>query len=94
MKIMPTQLSNAYAKERSAYYHDKKHPLQKIIMLMNQYWSIDVMFATAEEKTWAKNRLEYQIKGLMKHVGTAVHGRLKASFKSKATWVETRTYLS
>lgn len=95
MKIMPTQsLSNAYAKERKAYYYEKNDPLKKIIRLMNHFWAIDKMYATKEEKTWAKNRLETQILGILRHTSTAIHGSIKASFKSKAVWDDTREYLS
>jgi len=61
---------------------------------MNQYHSIDSMYATDEEKVWAKNRLETQILGILRHTSTAIHGSIKASFKNKALWEETRDYLS
>lgn len=95
MKIMPVQsLSNAYAKERKTHYYEKKNPLMKIITLMNQYHSIDLMFATPEEKQYAKDRLETQVLGILKHTSTSIHGSIKASFKSKAVWEDTREYLS
>ena len=95
MKVMPTQaLSNAQAKERKAYRDEKKNPLQKLIRLMNQYHSIDLMYGTPEEKSWAKSRLEKQIIGIMRYTSTSIHGSVKASFKSKAVWDDTREYLS
>ena len=95
MRIQPViNLSTALAKERKTYYYEKKNPLMKIVSLMNQYHSIDDMFATPEEKTWAKNRLETQVRGLLRHVGTSVQGSIKASFKSKVVWEETRNIIS
>lgn len=95
MKIMPvTALSSANAKERRSHWEEKKNPLLKIVRLMNQYHSIDLMYATPEEKEWAKSRLEDQIMGILRHTSPSIHGRIKASFKSKAVWDETREYLS
>lgn len=91
---MTQPLSNAFAKERQAHYNEKKDPLKKIIRLMNQYWSIDSMYATPEEKAWAKSRIEQQIMGILKYTSTSIHGTIKASFKSKVVWDETREYLS
>jgi len=90
---MTQPLSNAFAKERTAHYHEKKDPLKKIIRLMNQFWSIDEMYATSEEKQWAKNRLEQQILGILRYTSTSIHGTIKASFKSKSVWDDTREYL-
>jgi len=91
---MTQSLSNAYAKERKSYRNEKKDPLIKIIRLMNMFWSIDQMYATPEEKLHAKNRLETQILGVLRHTSTTIHGSIKASFKSKAVWDDTREYLS
>lgn len=87
-------LSNAYAKERKTYYIEKKNPLLKIVTLMNNYHAIDSMYATPEEKQWAKDRLETQILGILKHTSKSIHGSVKASFKNKALWEETRDYLA
>jgi len=86
-------LNTANSKERKTYRQERSNPLQKVIRLINQYWSIDQMYGTPEEKTWAKQRLEDQINGIIRHLGKDVHGTLKASLKSKAVWETTREYL-
>ena len=87
-------MSNAAAKERKAYNQEKKNPLQKVIRLINQFWSIDQMYASSEEKLWAKERLEQQIQGITRHLSKDIHGSIKASLKSKAVWESTREYLA
>ena len=68
----------------------ERDPLQKIVTLLNTYWSIDLMNGTVEEKAWAKERLAKQIRGLSNHISPDICGDIKASLKFKEVWVRTR----
>ena len=91
---MTQSLSNAYAKERKNYHIERKNPLFKITVLMNYFWAIDAMYATHEEKQHAKDQLESQVLGILRHLSKDIHGSIKASLKSKAVWESTREYLA
>jgi len=92
MSKNPLQI--AQAKERQSKNYDRKNPLMKIITMMNQYHSIDKMYASKEEKDWAKDRLKSEITHILKFHSSDIHGRIKASFHSIEIWEETREYLS
>ncbi|MBT8449853.1 MAG: hypothetical protein KJO69_09195 [Gammaproteobacteria bacterium] len=71
----------------------ERDPLQRIVTLMNQYHSIDLMDGTRAEKEWAKERLETQIKKLANHISTHVKGDIFLSLKSKANWERVRNII-
>ena len=82
--------SMGVAREKQVYREEKRNPLQKIVRLINEYYAIDLMHGTPEEKKWAKDRLHSQIMGVMNHVSPDTHVSLKASLKSKDIWEQTR----
>lgn len=82
--------SMGLAKEKQIHREEKRNPLQKIIRLINEYYAIDLMYGTPEEKKWAKDRLYRQIMGVMQYVSEDAHVSLKASLKSKDIWESTR----
>jgi len=69
---------------------ENKNPSTKIATMINQYYAIDDMFATNEEKRWAKVRLHDMIIRLMKHVSKDAHYKIKASLDNKANWEDYR----
>ena len=83
---------NHYQKQQVKRLH--KDPLQKIVTLMNQYWSIDLMEATRKEKDWAKERLAKQIKGLSNHISPQIKGDIHASLHNKDLWNMTRNIIT
>lgn len=83
------------AKEKRINYEEKKNPIVKIIRLVNQYHSIDLIeYATKEEKEWAKQRLYKQIMGVLNHCSSDIRGQIKASIRNKDIWEMTRDSLS
>ena len=72
---------------------ERDNPLEKILQLMNQYHSIDLMEATVEEKDWAKERLYKRIMGIARHCSKDMQGTIKASLKNKLLWEATRNTL-
>jgi len=78
------------AKEKQIHREEKRNPLQKIIRLINEYYAIDLMYGTPEEKKWAKDRLHRQVMGVMNYVSEDTHASIKASLKSKDIWELTR----
>ena len=80
-------------KERNANFQEKRNPVQKIVRLINQYWSIDQMYATAKEKQWAKSRLEGDIKKLAKNLGNTFKSTINNSLRSRSVWEDSRNTL-
>lgn len=86
-------MSNAKGKRMA--YEEKINPIQRIIKLMNQYHSIDLVAnATQEEKDWAKKRLHGSIINTLKICSVDLQGRIKASIANKDIWEKTREELA
>ena len=68
----------------------EKDPTQRILTLMNQYWGIDNMHGTPEEKEWAKSRLRKDIMGIARHLSLGMQGDIKLSLKTRRVWETVR----
>ena len=83
--------SNSNAKGKRVSYAERNDPLQKLIRIINQYHSIDLIeHATNEEKNWAKERLYKDIIYTLKSCSSDIQGRIKASIKNKSIWENVR----
>jgi hypothetical protein len=68
----------------------ERDPVQRVVTLVNQYWSIDQLVATDAEKQWAKERLYKQIMGISRHLSNGMQGDIKASLNNKSVWESVR----
>lgn len=94
MNKITNRHSVGYTKERYVRNMERKNPLQKIVRLINQYWSIDLLHGTKEEKDWAKKRLYGYVMKELRNVSPDIHGQIKASLTNKDIWESTREILS
>lgn len=88
MKPNKNQISEK--NERKTAFLERKNPIIRIVYLVNQYHSIDLMEATKEEKEWAKERLSEEIRLASHTVSPSTRGLIRSCMKNKDLWETTR----
>jgi hypothetical protein len=80
-------------RENKAFFAEKKNPLLRISKLINQFHSIDLMYATYEEKEWAKKRLRFNILKISEGLNESMRSIIRISLNNKQYWENIRENL-
>lgn len=80
-------------RESKAFFAEKKNPLLRISKLINQFHSIDLMYATTEEKEWAKKRLRFTITKISEGMNDSMQSIIRISINNKQYWESVRENL-
>jgi len=85
--------SVSITRENKEAFKIKRNPFQRIAVLINQYHSVDLMYATKEDKEFTKSRIKKDVYRQLKYVSNDIHSTIKMSLRSKDIWDDTKDSL-
>lgn len=90
---MNNRFQTSQAREKRANTILRESPFARVILLLNEYHSIDLLPATDGEKRWAKTRLLNTIVNESHELTPNNQQLIRSAIKSRKSWEEIRSKL-